>query len=74
MYRRTHSSKTYSAFRIKHSEMRSAIAQEDHAQRLTGKSIDLVRPITFLLFFVFGSITSLNDVLMPALKELFALN
>jgi FHS family L-fucose permease-like MFS transporter len=54
--------------------MRSAIAQEDHAQRLTGKSIDLVQPIAFLLFFVFGSITSLNDVLMPALKELFALN
>jgi hypothetical protein len=54
--------------------MGSAIAQEDHAQRLTGKSIDLVLPNAFSLFFVFGSITSLNDVLMAAFKELFALN
>jgi len=28
----------------------------------------------FILFFVFGGITSLNDVLIPKLKELFTLN
>ena len=54
--------------------MESAITQQQHAQRLTGKGIDLVLPVAFSLFFVFGSITSLNDVLMPRLKELFALN
>lgn len=28
----------------------------------------------FALFFIFGGITSLNDVLIPKLKELFTLN
>ena len=28
----------------------------------------------FGLFFIFGGITSLNDVLIPKLKELFTLN
>lgn len=30
--------------------------------------------LAYSLFFVFGSVTSLNDVLMPKLKELFHLN
>ncbi|MET0658231.1 MAG: MFS transporter, partial [Steroidobacteraceae bacterium] len=30
--------------------------------------------LAYSLFFVFGSVTSLNDVLMPKLKELFQLN
>ena len=28
----------------------------------------------FALFFIFGGITSLNDVILPKLKELFTLN
>ena len=30
--------------------------------------------LAYSMFFVFGSVTSLNDVLMPKLKELFQLN
>jgi FHS family L-fucose permease-like MFS transporter len=33
-----------------------------------------LRIFVFVLFFVFGGITSLNDVLIPKLKELFTLN
>jgi FHS family L-fucose permease-like MFS transporter len=33
-----------------------------------------LRWFVFVLFFVFGGITSLNDVLIPKLKELFTLN
>lgn len=33
-----------------------------------------LRPFIFALFFIFGGITSLNDVLIPKLKELFTLN
>ncbi|NGY05594.1 sugar MFS transporter [Solimonas terrae] len=33
-----------------------------------------LRPFVFALFFVFGGITSLNDVLIPKLKSLFSLN
>ncbi|ACB96851.1 sugar MFS transporter [Beijerinckia indica] len=33
-----------------------------------------LRIFVFALFFIFGAITSLNDVLIPKLKELFALN
>jgi FHS family L-fucose permease-like MFS transporter len=54
--------------------MESALGQQDCVQRLTGKGIELVLPIAYSLFFVFGSITSLNDVLMPRLKELFTLS
>jgi MFS transporter, FHS family, L-fucose permease len=31
-------------------------------------------PFVFALFFIFGGITSLNDVIIPKLKELFTLN
>ncbi len=33
-----------------------------------------LRPFVFALFFIFGGITSLNDVLIPKLKGLFSLN
>ena len=33
-----------------------------------------LRLFVFALFFVFGGITSLNDVIIPKLKELFTLN
>jgi FHS family L-fucose permease-like MFS transporter len=54
--------------------MESALAPQSRTQRLTGNGIEIVLPIAYSLFFVFGSITSLNDVLMPRLKELFSLN
>ncbi|HEY8052052.1 MAG TPA: sugar MFS transporter [Steroidobacteraceae bacterium] len=43
------------------------VAAPDAAQRS-------LRLFVFALFFVFGGITSLNDVLIPKLKELFTLN
>ena len=33
-----------------------------------------LRYFVFALFFIFGGITSLNDVIIPKLKELFTLN
>src|SRR6476620_2293001 len=33
-----------------------------------------LRYFVFELFFIFGGITSLNDVILPKLKELFKLN
>jgi len=41
-----------------------------------GKHIDApgLKPFVFALFFIFGGITSMNDVLIPKLKELFTLN
>src|ERR1700757_3649964 len=33
-----------------------------------------LRYFVFPLFFIFGGITSLNDVIIPKLKELFTLN
>lgn len=41
-----------------------------------GQGIDApgLRPMVFALFLMFGGITSLNDVLIPKLKSLFALN
>ena len=33
-----------------------------------------LQPFIFSLFFIFGGITSLNDVIIPKLKELFTLN
>ena len=37
-------------------------------------SASITRDFVFGLFFIFGGITSLNDVLIPKLKELFTLN
>lgn len=42
----------------------------------TGQPIDApgLQGFVFALFFIFGGITSLNDVVIPRLKELFTLN
>jgi MFS transporter, FHS family, L-fucose permease len=53
--------------------MTSAIAQQDQHQAADDPAAARILPIAYSLFFVFGSITSLNDVIMPRLKELFAL-
>ena len=53
--------------------MNSAIAQQDQHQGASDTAAARILPIAYSLFFVFGSITSLNDVIMPRLKELFAL-
>ncbi|MBN8829066.1 MAG: MFS transporter, partial [Sphingomonadales bacterium] len=52
-----------------------AIATGDEAESTT-THIDApeLRLFVFGLFFVFGGITSLNDVIIPKLKELFTLN
>jgi len=39
-----------------------------------GYDLPDLRMFVFALFFVFGGITSLNDVIIPKLKELFSLN
>src|SRR3569832_1735488 len=38
-----------------------------------GQDIPDLRLFVFALFFIFGGITSLNDVLIPKLKQLFTL-
>ena len=40
----------------------------------SGRSVPALRLAVFGLFFLFGGITSLNDVLIPKLKGLFSLN
>ena len=44
----------------------------DHADG--GVDAPELRYFVFALFFIFGGITSLNDVILPKLKELFTLN
>jgi FHS family L-fucose permease-like MFS transporter len=39
-----------------------------------GQDAPDLRLFIFALFFIFGGITSLNDVLIPKLKELFTLD
>ncbi|HXL71630.1 MAG TPA: hypothetical protein VN935_10360, partial [Rhizomicrobium sp.] len=39
-----------------------------------GQDAPDLRLFIFALFFIFGGITSLNDVLIPKLKELFTLS
>ncbi|HWF65097.1 MAG TPA: hypothetical protein VN685_10835, partial [Rhizomicrobium sp.] len=39
-----------------------------------GQDAPDLRLFVFALFFIFGGITSLNDVLIPKLKELFTLS
>lgn len=46
----------------------SAVAASD------GVDAPELRYFVFALFFIFGGITSLNDVILPKLKELFTLN
>ena len=52
----------------------TASGGNDHAN--TGSHIDAPQLQLFVmaLFFIFGGITSLNDVIIPKLKELFTLN
>ncbi len=40
----------------------------------SGRDLVVLRGFVFALFFIFGGITSLNDVLIPKLKELFTLS
>ena len=40
----------------------------------SGRDLVILRGFVFALFFIFGGITSLNDVLIPKLKELFTLS
>ncbi len=44
------------------------------AQNSSGVDLPDLRVFVFVLFFVFGGITSLNDVIIPKLKELFTLS
>src|SRR5271155_1310342 len=53
-----------------------ALGREDTstAPTATGKDTGYLRVFVFALFFFFGGITSLNDVIIPRLKELFTLS
>ncbi|WXK61176.1 sugar MFS transporter [Parerythrobacter aurantius] len=44
---------------------------EDHGTAIDAPGLNY---FVFALFFIFGGITSLNDVILPKLKELFTLN
>ncbi len=49
---------------------------DPHPEAVPGQDIDApgLQFFVFGLFFIFGGITSLNDVIIPKLKELFTLN
>jgi MFS transporter, FHS family, L-fucose permease len=51
----------------------ATMAAGDHPEQATA-SIASLRWFVFALFFIFGGITSLNDVLIPKLKGLFTLS
>ena len=53
-----------------------AIATNPEQANTNGEHIDApqLRLFVMALFFIFGGITSLNDVIIPKLKELFTLN
>ncbi len=53
-----------------------AIQSADSASAHAGEQVDApqLRYFVMGLFFIFGGITSLNDVIIPKLKELFTLN
>lgn len=53
-----------------------AIAETGTSPEAGGEGVDApdLRIFVFALFFIFGGITSLNDVIIPKLKELFTLN
>jgi MFS transporter, FHS family, L-fucose permease len=44
------------------------------APTATGHDSGYLRVFVFALFFIFGGVTSLNDVIIPKLKELFTLS
>src|SRR5580658_3091412 len=49
-------------------------ADTSTAPTATGNDTGYLRVFVFALFFFFGGITSLNDVIIPRLKELFTLS
>ena len=53
-----------------------AVAAPADPTTATAEGVDApeLRYFVFALFFIFGGITSLNDVILPKLKELFTLN
>jgi MFS transporter, FHS family, L-fucose permease len=53
-----------------------AMAVTGSAPKAESEGVDApdLRIFVFALFFIFGGITSLNDVIIPKLKELFTLN
>ena len=53
-------------------ERNASSPTSDHADG--GVDAPELRYFVFALFFIFGGITSLNDVILPKLKELFTLN
>ncbi|WP_344711472.1 sugar MFS transporter, partial [Sphingomonas humi] len=52
----------------------AAPADPNAAPASDGVDAPELRYFVFALFFIFGGITSLNDVILPKLKELFTLN
>jgi FHS family L-fucose permease-like MFS transporter len=52
----------------------AAPAVSDPQRAEDGVDAPELRYFVFALFFIFGGITSLNDVILPKLKELFTLN
>jgi FHS family L-fucose permease-like MFS transporter len=51
-----------------------AISATDNDGNAGGADTSALRGFVFALFFVFGGITSLNDIVVPKLKELFTLS
>jgi FHS family L-fucose permease-like MFS transporter len=49
-------------------------AQSDASHSANGANLASLRVFVFALFFTFGGITSLNDVIIPKLKDLFTLS
>ncbi|WP_247255586.1 MFS transporter [Pseudomonas moorei] len=54
--------------------MHGTITTEVQAPTLADSKVQRLSFFVFSLFFIFGSITSLNDVLIPKLKHLFSLS
>lgn len=54
--------------------MHGTITTEVQAPALADSKVQRLSFFVFSLFFIFGSITSLNDVLIPKLKHLFSLS
>jgi FHS family L-fucose permease-like MFS transporter len=54
----------------------AAVSTDPHQIEAEGEQIDApgLQGFVMALFFIFGGITSLNDVIIPKLKELFTLN
>ncbi|UUR09295.1 sugar MFS transporter [Sphingomonas glaciei] len=52
----------------------AAPADVSSSEAADGVDAPELRYFVFALFFIFGGITSLNDVILPKLKELFTLN